>query len=395
MSDDFAMSLPAALHAPLCAIYGEAALAERPCLFSAVQVPLKGGDRAPMAALVSAMERVLANPVYQAAVLGAALPADAPARAAGVCMGYDFHLTADGPKLIEINTNAGGLALVADLMNAWGMAGDSLLDATVAMFRSEWAIEQGDTRPLRRIAIVDTQPETQFLSLEFQRFKALFERHGIAAMVADPGELSWDAAAGRLMHGGQVVDLVYNRLTDFALQDAAHAALLAAWQARAVVITPHPLVHRLAADKRNLELLGDEQFRRRLDLTAVDEAAFAAALLPMRPVRADDAEALWATRKQWFFKPAAGFGSKAVYRGDKITKRVFEEVLAGNYVAQAFEAPAEYPVAGPDGAPLGLRFDVRNYAYRGQVMAVAARLYQGQTTNFRTPGGGFAPMIAA
>jgi hypothetical protein len=26
----------------------------------------------------------------------------------GVFMGYDFHLTESGPKLIEINTNAGG-----------------------------------------------------------------------------------------------------------------------------------------------------------------------------------------------------------------------------------------------------------------------------------------------
>lgn len=388
------MTLTQNLHAHLGAIYGEAALADHPCLFSAVQVPLQASDRALMAALVAAMERVLANPRYQAAVLGAALPAAAPPRAAGVCMGYDFHLTADGPKLIEINTNAGGLALVADLLNAWGMAGDALLDATVAMFRNEWGIEHGATTPLRRIAIVDSQPETQFLALEFHRFKALFERHGIAAVVADPGELRWDAAAGKLKHGGEAIDLVYNRLTDFALQEPAHAALLNAWQARAVVITPHPLVHRLAADKRNLELLNDENFRQSLDLAPPDEAAFRAALLPMRPVRADDAEALWATRKQWFFKPAAGFGSKAVYRGDKITKRVFEEVLAGNYVAQAFAAPAEHPVAGAEGAMVGLKFDVRNYAYRGQVMAVAARLYQGQTTNFRTPGGGFAPMIA-
>ncbi|HET6720980.1 MAG TPA: hypothetical protein VFH22_15110, partial [Rhodocyclaceae bacterium] len=155
-----------------------------------------------------------------------------------------------------------------------------------------------------------------------------------------------------------------------------------------------PLIHRLAADKRNLELLSDENFRRGLDLAPPDEAALRAALLPMRPVRAADAEALWATRKQWFFKPAAGFGSKAVYRGDKITRRVFDDVLAGDYVAQAFAAPAEYPVAWPDGTLSALRYDVRNYAYRGRVMAVAARLYQGQTTNFRTPGGGFAPMVA-
>ena len=34
----------------------------------------------------------------------------------------------------------------------------------------------------------------------------------------------------------------------------------------------------------------------------------------------DNAQALWAARKKLFFKPAGGHGSKAVYRGDKLTK---------------------------------------------------------------------------
>ena len=34
------------------------------------------------------------------------------------------------------------------------------------------------------------------------------------------------------------------------------------------------------------------------------------------------------------------------------------------------------------------------YVYRGDVQLVTARLYRGQTTNFRTPGGGFAPVLA-
>ena len=48
---------------------------------------------------------------------------------------------------------------------------------------------------------------------------------------------------------------------------------------------------------------------------------------------------LWVRRNKLFFKPSAGYGSK-------------EQLLA-------------------------------------------ARLFQGQTTNFRTPGGGFAPVIVA
>jgi hypothetical protein len=68
--------------------------------------------------------------------------------------------------------------------------------------------------PLRRIAIVDENPAEQFLAPEFTLFRELFEEHGIAAVVCDPSELSFDGEA--LRHAGQPVDLVYNRLTDFA-----------------------------------------------------------------------------------------------------------------------------------------------------------------------------------
>lgn len=37
--------------------------------------------------------------------------------------------------------------------------------------------------------------------------------------------------------------------------------------------------------------------------------------------------------------------------------------------------------------------DVRLYTYESQVLLAAARLYQGQTTNFRTEGGEFAPVL--
>ncbi len=40
--------------------------------------------------------------------------------------------------------------------------------------------------------------------------------------------------------------------------------------------------------------------------------------------------------------------------------------------------------------PAPLKSDVRCYVYDGKIQLVAARLYQGQTTNFRTAGGGFA-----
>ena len=41
-----------------------------------------------------------------------------------------------------------------------------------------------------------------------------------------------------------------------------------------------------------------------------------------------------------------------------------------------------------------LKLDVRCYVYAGRIQLVAARLYRGQTTNFRTPNGGFATVFS-
>jgi len=112
-----------------------------------------------------------------------------------------------------------------------------------------------------------------------------------------------------------------------------------------------------------------------------------------RRVARDDAEALWQTRRDWFFKPAGGFGSKATYRGDKLTRRVFDEILAGDYVAQRIVSPSPR-VKRVDGSSVELKSDLRAYAYSGKVQLFAARLYRGQTTNFRTPGGGFAAVAS-
>ena len=60
-------------------------------------------------------------------------------------------------------------------------------------------------------------------------------------------------------------------------------------------------------------------------------------------------------------------------------------------MAQALVAPGQRALSDGE-TPEILKFDLRNYVYAGQVQWVAARLYQGQTTNFRTAGGGFAPV---
>lgn len=51
-------------------------------------------------------------------------------------------------------------------------------------------------------------------------------------------------------------------------------------------------------------------------------------------------------------------------------------------------------VQNVDGAKVQLNNDLGAYSYAGHVLLYAARLYQGQTTNFCTPGGGFASVVA-
>lgn len=46
-----------------------------------------------------------------------------------------------------------------------------------------------------------------------------------------------------------------------------------------------------------------------------------------------------------------------------------------------------------DGTAVTRKTDVRLYTYDGNPLLTAPRLFQGQTTNFRTQGDGFAPVF--
>lgn len=351
---------------------------------------------------VAVLERVLALPGFAETV---AEPAPGlPRRTTrGVFMGFDFHLRGEQPALIEINTNAGGALLntllrrhqlaCCDMMRPLGVDAawaQSRLDDFRQAFVQEWQ-RAGRTGQPRVVAIVDDVPEQQFLYAEFRLFAELFEQAGWQALIVDPARLHW--RDGRLLADDTVLDLVYNRLTDFDLSEPGHRALREAWLADAVVLTPDPWHHALYADKRNLVRLADPQFLESIGVTAADRALLARLILPAVVVDAARATALWAERRQWFFKPFRGYGSKAAYRGDKLTRGVWQDIVAsGNYIAQRLFPPGERPVL-VDGRPGALKFDLRCYTYDGAVQLMAARLYQGQTTNMRTPGGGFAPVF--
>lgn len=375
----------------------------RPHLFSSTVVFLAQPVVDQMRLAVQVLERVMALPAYQAQAL-----ARAPAIARhefgplGMFMGYDFHLGAQGPRLIEVNTNAGGALLNAALARAqqscceamnWAFkpapALAGLEDALFEMFTREWRCQRGDTS-MGLVAIVDDDPTAQYLAPEFELCRQMLQQRGLDARIVAPETLEWHG--GKLLVDGNVVSMVYNRLTDFYLAEPAHGALKSAYEAGAVVMSPHPRAHALHAEKRNLVALSDATLQASWGVSEADRALLAAVVPQTVQVTPDRSDELWAQRRQWFFKPESGYGGKAVYRGDKLTRRVWQDITAGGFVAQAMVPPSERLIE-VGGVQTDLKFDIRAYAYAGQVQLLAARMYTGQTTNFRTTGGGFAPVV--
>ena len=259
--------------------------------------------------------------------------------------------------------------------------------AAIDVLLDEWQA-QGGRADDSLVAILDHAPEQQYLYAEFLLFKRALEARGYRTAICDPGDLRFVDGALRL--GEERIGCVYNRLTDFALTAPTSQALRLAYLAGAVALSPHPRAHALWADKRNLTLLGDRSFLAKAGLSP-DRQTLLTEIVPRTVlVSADNREQLWATRREWFFKPAAGFGSRASYRGDKLTHKTWAQMADQDYVAQAL-IPPSVRQTGPESTPL--KVDLRGYAYQGQVIFFAARLYHGQTTNFRTPGGGFAPVL--
>ena len=162
-----------------------------------------------------------------------------------------------------------------------------------------------------------------------------------------------------------------------------------AYDANAVVLTPHPQAHALYANKHNLVRLSNAQSLTQLGINEALQQTLLNTIPKTETVNPAKADDLWARRKQLFFKPANGYGSKATYRGDKITRRVWEEILQGDYVAQQLVPPSARRLQ----ADRRVKSRYSCLCLCGEIQLLAARLYTGQTTNFRTSGGGFAPVF--
>jgi len=184
-----------------------------------------------------------------------------------------------------------------------------------------WRRGFADHRHRRRV------PESQYLHPEFVLFRRLFEQAGLTALICDPAELVF--RDGALWHGRTRIDMVYNRLTDFALDAPNSSALRAAHLADAVVLTPHPRAHALYADKRNLVALSDDSLLASWGVDSALRTVLGAGIPRTELTTAEHADDLWTRRRQLFFQ-----AGRRLWRQGRLSWRQdhqagFEEVLAG------------------------------------------------------------------
>jgi hypothetical protein len=376
-------------------------------LFANTPVFISQTDRMQIERVIAAIDKLSAQPAYQQHCLSRGSPAHAhyagqsaiQKNTQGIFSGFDFHLTREGPRLIEINTNAGGafithqmiashnadLAATSELCSPHPFGNADLIRQKLRrMIMDEWRSARRTTTFPAHLAIIDEAPPTQFLYRDMTLARELLRCKEMDVSIIDAAALRY--RNGKLLHGSTPIDFVYNRLTDFTL--SRYPALKQAWLDNSIVLSPSPRHHQLLADKRNLSLFCQPEtlIRFGLDHESIDALRSVPATTVLDSHNTDR---LWQQRRHYYFKPVAGYASRAVYRGSKLTHRVWNEIAGGGYVAQQEISPPQRSGNTPGPA---LKFDLRAYVYNAELIALVARMYRGQTTNFRTPAGGFAPV---
>ena len=310
-------------------------------------------------------------------------------------MSYDFHLNENKElKLIEINTNASSGLLVdlqyerAKVSNPFGL--DFKKDI-LATFREEYAL-CGFDRTLKTIAIIDHQPLQQKMYIEFLMYAELFRKAGFEVIIDDEKTFR-NSASGLVHESGKTIDLVYNRHTDFYLLTADCAPMREAYRSLKTCFTPNPREYALLADKERLQEITRDGFLEAMGISPDAITSIRSCLLKTFSLHDFTREEAWAQRKKFFFKPARAFGGKAAYKGSSISRGPFEQLWEGDTIAQEFVPAPEIMLPTSDGTPLKYKYDLRFYVYKDKIQLCNARVYQGQTTNATTAGGGLTPII--
>lgn len=289
-----------------------------------------------------------------------------------ICNSLDFHYNeTQGLKLIEVNTNAAFLALgltMYDFKKVKPPIAFSFSDFLLSI-QQEYELLFSKTISLSnlKVAIVDDQPLSQRLSVEFLLYREMFQEHGVHCEILDYRD-------PRLRE----FNFIYNRHTDFFLKEPDSAMLRKIYLEKKACVSPHPLEYISMADKSLFE-----------DWHTRPEAKSLLRYIPeTHSLSAEKKDQIWSYRKNFFFKPKNAFGSKQSYRGSSISRKAFDEICNENFIAQEFLTPSEASFE-INQEHFKFKYDLRAHFYQNKVQMITARLYQGQVTNLQTTLGGF------
>lgn len=289
-------------------------------------------------------------------------------------MGFDFHLTPDGPKLIEINNNAGGLF---DIQDGWipqreheEMQGD-LRQRLLSMFPRSW----------QHIAIMDEDISTQYMLPEMQAYADLLRSDGRKVSLLNPADIKSDE---NFLYGdGHKIDAIYNRHTDFYLESKVLSHIRDAFLSNHVVLNPYPRSYALIGDKNRMVDWWRPGFFD--DVLGEGELASVQSVVPETHLLSEmNIDTAWSSRKHWVFKPAARHGGKGVLMGKSISRTRFDAMDQTETVAQQLVPPSIITINDKS-----FKFDIRLYMCGQNLVAMAGRAWNGQITNFQEDGSGW------
>ena len=288
-------------------------------------------------------------------------------------MAYDFHLQTDSVKMIEVNTNASAFLLAHLLYQSFSESFENSVEELKKAFLTEWSLfNPHKKRP--QIVLIDEEIEKQRMRFEFFMYQDFFKSMGWDLEILESKSLSIDEEAYLYTPEGKKIDFIYNRATDFYFD--RHPKLKKAYQEKTCLILPQPRDYALLSDKKRL-----------LDWQDLPQLQpIQKYLLKIKPFTEKTKEELWKDRKKYFFKIQQGYGGKLAYRGSSLSHNKKEELLNYESLAQEYCPPSTLT----DSQGAKWKIDLRAYAYKDQVQQLIARIYQGQLTNFKAKGSGFA-----
>jgi hypothetical protein len=328
----------------------------------------------------------------------------------------DAFLSPDGPRFIEINSDAPAgfgygdrmaeLLLELPVFQAFARgvkvsypaSAPGLVTAVLAQARGTAGSEPS-------VAIVDWAEVKTRSDQEILR--EAFAERGVTCFLADPREA--ERRGGRLRFGDRTPDVVYRRavLTELVERESEVRAFLEAYAAGEAVFA-NSLRCRLSEDKAFFALLTDEAFSA---LLSEDERAFVARVVPWTRrveerwtrkggVEIDLVPFILENRQTLVLKPAHGYGGDSVYLGREVEAADWEQAvraaLGSAWVVQErVEIPEEaFPVV--EEGRLAFRpfkVNVNPFYVRGLETGAVTRASRGAVINV-SAGGGSVPTFA-